>query len=72
MINGKGLHQVAVIIRECTSVADSTPHTHVKCVVAGRFLSVVQPEHKIVFAHILPERESLAHHRPEHVLVHVP
>ena len=48
MINGNGLHHIAIIIRECTPVANSTPHAHVKCVVGGRLLSVVQPEHKIV------------------------
>ena len=55
MINGNGLHHIAVVIRECTPVANSTPHAHVKCVIGGRLFSVVQPEYKIMFAHILPE-----------------
>ena len=59
MINGNGLHHVAIIERECTPVANSTPHAHVKCVVGGRLLSVVQPEHKIMLTHILPEHEVL-------------
>ena len=59
VINGNGLHHVAIITRECTPIADSTPHAHVKCVVGGRFLGVVQPEHKIVLSHILPEHEVL-------------
>ena len=59
MINGDGLHHIAIIIRECTPVANCTPHCHVKCVVGGRFFSVVQPEHKIVLSHILPEHEVL-------------
>ena len=59
MINGYGLHHIAIITRECTPVANSTPHTHVKRVVGGRFLGVVQPEYKIVLTHILPEHEVL-------------
>ena len=59
MINGNGLHHVAIIIRECTPVANSSPHAHVKCVVAGRFFGVVQPKHKVVLAHVVPEHEVL-------------
>ena len=59
MINGHGLHHVAIIIRECTPIANSTPHAHVKCVVGGRLFSVVQPEHKIMLAHVLPEKKVL-------------
>ena len=48
-----------MIIRERTSVANRSPHAHVKCVVGGRLFSVVQPKYKIVFAHILPEEKVL-------------
>ena len=48
MINGDGLHHVAIIIRQCATMANSSPHAHVKCVVGGRFLCVVQPNYKIV------------------------
>ena len=59
VINGNGLHHIAIIIRERTSVANCTPHCHVKRVVGGRFFSVVQPKYKIMFAHILPEEKVL-------------
>ena len=59
MVNGNRLHQVAIIRRECTPIANSTPHAHVKCVVGGRLFGVVEPEHKIVLTHILPEHEVL-------------
>ena len=59
VINGYGLHHVAIIVRECTPVANSTPHAHVKCVVGGRLFGVVQPENKIVLTHILPKHEVL-------------
>ena len=59
MINGNGLRHVAIIIRECMPVANSTPHAHVEHVVGGRFLGVVQPEYKIVLSHVLPEHEVL-------------
>ena len=59
VINGNGLHHIASIIRECTPVANSTPHTHIECMVGCRFFSVVQPEYKIVLTHILSEHEVL-------------
>ena len=58
VINGNGLHHVSIIRRECTLVANSSPHAHVKCVVGGRFFSVVQPEHKIVLSHVFPDMKS--------------
>ena len=59
MIYGDGLHEIAIIIRECASVANRTPHTHVERVVGCRLVRVVQPEHKIVLTHIRPEHEVL-------------
>ena len=52
VINGNGLRHVAIIIRECTPVANSSPHAHVKCVVGGRLVSVVQPKYKTMFPHV--------------------
>ena len=59
MINGNGLHHVAIIRREGSSITDGSPHAHIKCVVGGRLFSVVQPKYKIMFPHRVPEHEVL-------------
>ena len=72
VIYGHGLHHVAIIIRECTPVANSTPHAHVQ--MCGRW-SPLQCSPARVQDYVYPysaKRESLAHHLTERVLVHAP